>query len=325
MPTAPYSLANAFKGILEGNLTGFELETHQELVKLMPSKPAGFLIPLRATLKAQNVTSAPAGGFTVGSAVPMAADALRPASLAMRLGAEMISLRPNAIVPSIDVGAQGYWLAEGELCPESTASLKALKLTPKRCAAWMKVTNQLLAQAPIAESMLTRDLRGAIGQALDLGIFSGVGGHEPTGLLNSGAVQSYTFGGAPTRAKLAAMERKLGDENADDSSAQWVTSPAVREKWRNTVNNDTAGSGFLWDDDNRAIGKPAWATNSVPGDFVILGDFSDLLIVNWGVIEISDPFGAKRTAQTELLIEIHADAGPVRGKSFTVSTDTANQ
>jgi HK97 family phage major capsid protein len=313
-----YSLARAIKCAKENNPSGLEAEMHQQLASMLDFKPKGFLVPIKAL-----AASAPTGGFTIGQTVPTVAEALRPASIALSLGATMIQVRPDVKVPSIGAGTEAFWLAETEECPETSLELGALTLTPHRCAAWLKASNQLLIQTPdIADAVLGQDLRAAVGSALDLAVFSGAGGAEPLGLLNNEDVLSGAFGGAATRTKLAEFERLLGDENADDLSAVWVTGPLVREKWRNIPD----ALSYLWGDNNQVLGHPARSSKNVADNRVILGVFSDLLIVNWGVMEfITDPFTSKRSAQTELLVNLHADAGPVRAKSFLVSTDSGAQ
>jgi HK97 family phage major capsid protein len=127
---ADYSLAAALADAVSGKFTGLEGEVHQEMAKsckLMASN--GFLIPLvalaRPAAKAMTAGTATAGGFTVGEQIVTVADALRPASVAMQLGAQMVNLGPNAKVPGISTGATAFWLAETEVCPESNISTRS--------------------------------------------------------------------------------------------------------------------------------------------------------------------------------------------------------
>jgi HK97 family phage major capsid protein len=336
-PLKNYSLSRAIKCLLERKNDGLEGALNEELQSKysfysqlwntgqkppnVEGEKVGFLVPI----KALTATTATTGGFTIGDTALTIADALRPASVALSAGANMIEVRPDQRIPQIASGATAYWLAETEACPESSLDLADLKLSPHRCAAWLSVSNQLIKQAPaVADRVFARDLRAAIGSALDLGIFSGVGGEEPLGLLNNSNVPTVTFGGAPTRAKLCDFELSLGNNNANDLAASFVTSPASRKKWETTLNDAVAGAGYLWDS-GRVLGRPARASNNVADNRAILGDFNDLLIVTWGVIEISDIYTAKKTAQTELCVQILADAATLHSASFAVSTDSAAQ
>ena len=71
-------------------MTGLEAEVHDALAArlkdLTKTLPTGFLIPL-AALKALNVTSAPAAGFTVGTDLAAIEPALRSKSVVVAMGA----------------------------------------------------------------------------------------------------------------------------------------------------------------------------------------------------------------------------------------------
>jgi hypothetical protein len=74
-------------------VTGLEREIHDTLAArfagLMSAQPNGFLLPI-ACLKALNVTTATAGGFTVGTGLAAIVPALRAKSVAVAMGATIL-------------------------------------------------------------------------------------------------------------------------------------------------------------------------------------------------------------------------------------------
>jgi HK97 family phage major capsid protein len=101
-----------------GTVTGLEAEVHDTLSARLKSltepQPNGFLIPI-ACLKAQNVTTATAGGFLVGTELAAIVPALRSKSVAVAMGATVFeNLRSNIGVPVESTTSTAEWLAELE-------------------------------------------------------------------------------------------------------------------------------------------------------------------------------------------------------------------
>lgn len=93
---AKYSVTKALGEIanqntpgVHGTVTGLEREIHDTLATRLidlGTTPNGFLLPI-ACLKAMNVTTATAGGFTVGTELAAIVPALRAKSVAVAMGA----------------------------------------------------------------------------------------------------------------------------------------------------------------------------------------------------------------------------------------------
>jgi HK97 family phage major capsid protein len=100
-----------------------EREIHDTLAerfaRLTGSQPNGFLLPI-ACLKALNVTTATAGGFTVGTELAAILPALRAKSVAVAMGATILeNLSGNCGVPIENTNSTAEWLAELEALAES--------------------------------------------------------------------------------------------------------------------------------------------------------------------------------------------------------------
>jgi HK97 family phage major capsid protein len=198
--------------------------------------------------------------------------------------------------------------------------------TLKRIQSIVRVSSQLLIQSPyIAASAIRRDLVAAVGEALDIGIFSGVGGSEPVGLCFDDQIsKSVTYGGAPALIDPVTHKQTLGNAKVT-APLSFVSSPDVEAKWRQT--EGLTGSGKpLWSDDNTVIGVPAYSTTAIAGDVSIMGAFSDLLVVIFAGIDVLvDPFTRAKNGEVEISVTMFADAGPLRSASFDRSTDSAAQ
>src|SRR3546814_20937198 len=65
----------------------------------------------------------------------------------------------------------------------------------------------------------------------------------------------------------------------------WYTSPAVLTALRKVLKSATAGSDYIATA-GRIGDLPASASNAAPVDTAILGDFSQVLLGQWGAVEI---------------------------------------
>ena len=325
MTQTKFSLSRAFAlaaGTVKG---GIEQELSEELYKRFAGNPAisggGIIIPL---FRALGGATESGGGALVASEVNDVAAALRPYSVALRAGATMVQASPDQVFPRITSGASASWLSEGATVSESTPSVGTLNLQPRRVSCAITASNQLLSQAALADAIIRRDLSGALGQALDVGIFSGVGGAEPIGLcLNSNILTPVTFGGAPVLADVCDFEKAIADEHAEQGSMAWVMSIACRSKWRQ-VATFSGGSTSLFDLANSIA--PAFGSSAVSSNLVIYGNFADLVIVHFGALQvIADTFSKALEHKTRFIGTLLLDAGPIRVKSFARSTDAGNQ
>ena len=341
---AKYSLTKALGEIanqtipgLHGAATGLEREIHDvlsaQLKDLGQSQPTGFLIPLGA-LKSMNVTTAPAGGFTVGTDLAAIVPALRTKSVVLALGATVFdNLRGNLGLPTESTTYTAEWLSELEELEGSDAAYAQTTLSPRRCASMATLSRQLLLQNSLGVENFVRDsLLRTIGSAIDRGALSGNGNAEPLGILNNTNANQVTFGATATRLKTIAFQDALTADsvgNTPDASLGYVTSFAVASKWQQIAEVATFPR-WLWDGNQwsgTVAGLPAKATNNVTNNRVICGDWTKLAVAIFGeAIEIlADPFAQKKLALVEFLATALVDTAPINSSNFAVSTDSGAQ
>lgn len=338
-----YSLVRAINFMAERRpLEGLEKEASDEIAKRTGQQPRGFYVPAdismnhfelasgdtRAALRALNVTTSTAGGFLVPTETASMIELLRNSMAVTKLGARLLpNLRGHMAIPRQTGGATAYWLDEMSAVPESQQTFGQLALTPKRLAACTIYTRQLLAQSSVqVESLVREDMMATLAVEKDRAAIDGAGAAgEPLGIMNTTGVNSVTFGGAPTWADAVNFETLVSSDNISlDNTAAYLTSPAARGVWKTTEKSTSTGI-YLWHD-GTINGYPALASNQIPGDKMIFGRFSDLIIADWDNFDVTvDSFTLAASGQIRVIIHNHTDCGVRHAAAFAISTDSAAQ
>ncbi len=322
-------------------LDGLEREASDAVAKKLHRDPKGFFVPfdIQASRefgmvgeRALNVTTPSQGGYTVGEELLSGSmiELLRNKMVISSLGARNLSgLVGDIAIPKVTSGATTYWLSETEEITESEQAFAQLGLTPHRLAALTKYSKQLLSQSSLdIEAFVRDDITTAIAIAKDLAAINGSGAAgQPLGIVNTTGVNAtVTFGGAPTWADVVEFETGVAVDNADVRNMAYLTTPSVRGKWK-TVEKASSTGQFLWaDNDSPVNGYRAEVTNQVPGNKVIFGDFSQLILADWsGMDVVVDPFTLAAFGQIRIIITIMTDVGVRQPLAFNVSVDAGNQ
>ena len=330
----------------KGQITGcFEAEISQELtrgmeslatnndsgveVRLARQEANSFFLPFSVLFRDLTSTNSTTGGNLVQTDVEKTVPLLRNRCIVAQLGATVMDdLKGNLVLPRQTLGATLDWLPEQGAANSQDYNFGALTLAPHRCAGAVKFTKQLSVQtAGSIETFLRNDLRAAFAAALDKAALIGIGASsQPLGILNTTGVGSITFSGAATWANVCDFEGQVGEASADVGSLGWASSPATREKWRQTLRGSSTGE-FLWKDENTVAGYPAAATKNISTNQVVFGNFADLIVGIWGQAceIIVNPYSFASTGTVQMILNFYADTGTVRPASFAVSADSGAQ
>ncbi len=201
----------------------------------------------------------------------------------------------NATISRQTSGAVMSWIADEDGdASESEASFDQISLTPKDAACYTEVTRRLFQQStPAIEGLVRSDLATAIGLGLDLAVLYGTGaGGQPTGIANSTGINILDLAAAdPTYAELINIIRLMMDDNALLGSPQWFISPSGWEALSTTPKQGAGVEGNFILSNGRVAGYPYHSTNQMNEDEYIFGDFSQVLMGEWGGLELNvDPF-----------------------------------
>lgn len=334
--TETFSLRKAICDIATtGELRGFEKEINDEVFKSLTEerrrnfKQGTILLPDDMFQRAQNVTTATAGGFTVqdnlGALIPL----LRNQTALDKLGiTRLTGLTGNILFPVHASGTTAYWVSETGALTDSESTFAQKAMTPHRVGATVPYSTQFLAQSSLSvEAFLRQDLMATIDRAVDLAGLEGSGADgQPLGVKNiSGINSTVTFGGAATWADIVEFETGIAADNADVGSMAFALSAATVGKWKSILRDSVAGSAYLIGDSGLVNGYPYVRTNQITGSIGFFGVWSELLYGEWGMEVIVDPYALKKSGQVEVTVNKLCDFLVRQPLAFNVSTDSAAQ
>lgn len=319
-----YSLLRAISASASGDWSkaGLEKEISDTIAQRSGQSNGGFYMPSDMAWGRRDLTVGTnnAGGFLVGTDHDGAnfIDALRAAMVTTRLGARIMSnLQGNVAIPKLATGTSTYWVAEDGAPTEGQPVFASVSLTPKNLASFVQISRNLLVQSdPSVETVIQDDITRAIAVAIDAAALAGTGAsNQPTGILATTGIGSVSFvsAGAPTFAEIVAIESAISADNAMGANMAFVTTPALAGTLKTTTKD--SGSGRFVSEDNAIMGYSVNPTSSMTANTILLGDFSQLMIAQFGAVEVI----TDRNAQTgQLTLGLHAmvDVGVRHAESF---------
>jgi HK97 family phage major capsid protein len=297
---------------------GFEAECSAEIAKRMGkvSDPKRFYVPYEVQRNAkqlvsgQRVTAADrqmmrqqdmsradvvgtttAGGYLVETINLSFIELLRNRTAAFRLGATVLSgLVGNVSIPKQTGAASAFWLStETTQITEVEQTFGQLAFTPHTVGGYTEISRLLLLQSsPDVEGIVNADLAAIIGIAVDAGVINGSGAAgQPHGIIGLAGVGTAT-GTALGLAGLLTAQSTVGAANVVPVRGGWATtftnSALLRQRQEFANTYSPLWYGSVWD--GMMLGYPGLATNQVPAGDVIFGDWAQVVVAEWGVLEV---------------------------------------
>jgi len=224
-------------------------------------------------------------------------EVLRNSSAAMAAGATMLSgLVGNVEIPRQTSGAVSTWIsAEDGDATESDPQFDQVTMAPKDLACYTEVTRRLLQQStPSIEAIVRNDLAVAQALGIDLAALYGTGASgQPTGIANQTGINTLDLAAAdPTYAEIVRMIALVMEDNAMGGMPTFLLEANGWEALSTTPKQGSGVEGnFILGDNDRVKGYPYIMSNQVTAEHYFFGDFSQLLIGEWGGLEINvDPY-----------------------------------
>jgi HK97 family phage major capsid protein/HK97 family phage prohead protease len=311
----------------------------------------GFFVPQEIFTRAPYAVGAAATGGNIVATDLLSGsfiDVLRNQSMVLEAGATVLSgLVGNVAIPRRNLATAAYWVTEASAITEAESTFDQVTLSPKTIGTWSKYSRLTLLQStPDIEMLIRKDMIAQIGLGIDLAAISGTGASgQPTGILNTSGVGSViggTNGAAITLDHLIQLFTSVATANAAQGNLAYFLN-------HKTIGNiaalkSTTGQ-YLWasgDDTSGQVanrpymfqGKPIYGTNQMPSTLtkgtavgtcnaLIFGNWADLLIGEWGVLEVlPNPYGAGFNAgQVEIRAMQSVDIAVRHPASFAVMTD----
>ena len=188
-----------------------------------------------------------------------------------------------------------------------------VNLEPKRLTAYIDVSKQFLIQdSNSAEEMLKRDIVSAISTKLEATILGTAAGaaKKPAGLLNGVVADTAAI----TYKDFVKMEAALGSKNVR-GDIKFIVSPSAKAVLKSTDKGTDTGKFIM--EGNEVNGYPVLSTSAVAGKGNVYGNFADLVIGQWGGIDLTvDPYTQAANGKVRLVINAYFDAKPRRAEAF---------
>ncbi len=299
--TKQFSIVRAALASLTGDWrkAGFELECSRSLAESLNRAPKGFFVPAEVQRamgqayiqRTQSAGDPVAGGFLVADQYrgDLFVESLRARSVAMGAGVRTLpGLQGNVTIPKQTGNASFGWIEEGVDGSASTLSFGVINMSPRTIAGAVQMTRRLLMQSsPAIEQLVRSDLVTGAALALDDAIFEGTGASgQPLGIVNHASIntQAVSTDSTPTWAEMVGFESEVATDNALSGSLAYVTTPAIRGSLK-TTSKDT-GSGRFIMEGSEVNGYPVYVTTQLTSNTILFGDWSQILVGFWGVLDI---------------------------------------
>jgi HK97 family phage major capsid protein len=294
------------------------------------------------------VGTASQGGNIVGTELKAGdfIEVLRNRTVIGQLGARFLpGLVQNVNIPRQNAQSQTYWVGESVSVTESEATFDQVQLRPHVVGALSKVSRLMLQQAtPAIEQIVRDDLNATQALAIDLAALAGTGSSsQPTGILNTpnvGSVVGGTNGANLSFDMMIQLYTAPLVANAPQANLGFAFN-AKAKGYLSTLKSSTGQ--YLWNPlsgvagslPDQIVGYRYAVSNQLPYNLtkgtstgncsaLIFGNWQELLIGEWGAIEILvNPYDSTGFSNGDILIRSFStvDVGLRHPASMAVTTD----
>ena len=348
-----YSFKRAIEQATTGRREGVEFEMHKEAANEFQRAGVSVsahsvLIPsdaFKRDMTATGGTAGDQGGVNIQTNVGGIIDVLLPNTVLGGLGVTRFdNLTGNLDLPKANTQPAAGWNTENGTAAEKSPTFGKVSFSPKRLAAFIQVSNQLLRQSSNSIDAYVRNyLAQAMAQELEKAAIKGGGTNEPTGIIGNADVNVIYAGGAASNATNAngaaviwadVVNAMKAVESANAMGQAYLTNPLVKAALQTTARQASGveGNFILQSGAGELNGYPMAVTTNVPSNLakgaasdlsaMIFGDFSKLAIASWGGMELTvDPFSGATAGLTNMVLNAYMDVNLLQPASFAVCKD----
>ena len=208
----------------------------------------------------------------------------------------------NISIPNY-TGSTCGWKGELEAADNGKGTFGSVELSPKRLTAYIDISKQFLAQDSVgAEEMLRADIVNALVAKLEQTIFGDAAGDntKPAGIFNGAEVVAPSYQG------VCEAEAAVTDYSGEK---RFVMSPTAKSAFKQATISGTKSDLRLLLEDGEVDGYPVSDSSNVVAGGYAFGDFSELVVAQWGGIDIVvDPYTLATKNAIRLVINAYFDA-----------------
>lgn len=228
---------------------------------------------------------------------------LRGKSILAEAGATFLTgLVGNISIPTYS-GSTCGWKGEMVDADNGKGDFDTVELSPKRLTAYIDISKQFLVQDSVgAEEMLRADIVNALVAKLEQTIFGDANGdaNKPAGIFYNATEQN------PSWAGVCDAEADLIDYLGDK---RFVMSPSAKSAFKQTTVSGEKSDLRMLMNGNEVDGYPVSASSNVVDGGYAFGDFKELVVAQWGAIDIVvDPYTLATKNAIRLVINAFFDA-----------------
>jgi HK97 family phage major capsid protein len=325
--TRGWSLFKAINEIRNGGqLTGLELEMHQESEKEARKGLQGIGLPSFMTEKR---TIDQGTSLIAPVAIGAYVDSLQASGLYNRVGINDLGTVAADTVLPIAGGSTVAWAAENAATADTGADFGKVTLTPKRLTGVANLSNVILAQnGPQAEASVMRDMGRNMATQIDAAMFGSSNvTSAPTAIVQTTGTltftESVTAGGAGMVEDMLTAIQTIADNHGLDGNLAFVNQWAMYSNLKQGAQVASVYPAYVDDKlmgyDGYFSGAPATSgSTSADGLF---GDFSRVYLATFGPSNILvDPYTNANSNEVRLVMNNHMDWGVASGTSFVKYT-----
>jgi HK97 family phage major capsid protein/HK97 family phage prohead protease len=333
--TQRFSIVRAVNACLnrDWSKAGFEAEVSRTTAQRMGRSlnEHTFIMPLDILQREMIVGTSSSGGFLVGTGNDPASfiDLLRNRSVAFRLGMRTLSgLSGPVTIPTQAASGSVGWLLESGTATESNMTVGQKTLSMKTVGGYQQFSRNLFMQsAPDVESLINADLAAGIALRVDAAVLAGTSTDQsvPLGIrFTSGlGTANPTSGTAVTYADAIRFQSTVAAQNALFDNFAYVTHPAIAAVFMGKprfTNSDTP----IWDGallDGTMVGKRAMSSLQITSGSVLGGDFSQVILGEFGTVEIeANPYANFQAGIVGIRAFYSCDVLVRYGSAFAIGT-----
>lgn len=233
--------------------------------------------PLDTEQTTHTTGSDPYGGFMVpGMMAARFIDKARAASVVSQAGALTFPMNSQEVtLLKVTGDPEVGWTGESKKLPNASATFGRLRLRARKVGAYIRVSRELVEDAPNAGEIVESLLRTAAAQEIDrVALLGDADGEEPTGIFNTSGVTENAIGGAVDYDDFLDSVQALKDRNV--APAGIIYPPAVETALAklkvNGEANHYASAPPTFTDMQR------FTTTKLDASQAIVGDFAELII-----------------------------------------------
>ncbi len=330
-----FSFGKAIKEASEGRLTGLEAEMNaearQEFTNAKVNVAGGISIPsmvLRAHTDPMSVGATVAStshqwGGTVGTMDAGLIPYMSPRDVASQLGIRNLTgLSGNVVFQVADAGTKLLATSpnEGVAATNDAVDFKAKQLAPTRYSAYVRATEQLLAQsADDMGAFIAAEIRKAVDKKFSADVCTAILGDANGGVAYNqttpGTMQSFSADNLnPTH-----LEAQLLARDVDINMVKVLCAPDAYRRAR-ALSID-AGSGFMFAESplvrKNVLGYETVVSSQVTAGHFYMFDYTQVVTGEWGGLNlIIDPYSDAHKGVVRILANVYKDVVVLQDECF---------